>query len=670
VHSFGGGTGFSQDFQEGPASQYVPKDLLTVASPHFAGLEPGSRSLVQMNSTQKESSELGFDEPFPSEGGGTPFDGGGQLHFRGMRQTFPKQAHWDSGFSLSDANVSDAARKKSTTFVDASTSAYVENLLLRSSLRSTRSESIVRGEGDVQGFLQSAAQDSSLVQPMPQWADSIGAVGQRVIEGISAASRIVADQVKDIPIQWDDRKSRAGEKIHSAVQLALSRVSIGREKAKAKLLDVSAPLRQQMMDSLRSMIRRGIVEDPDMWSWVRVGFEAAVDHIWRDLEKEIEQNIEAALLKQHTANFEQGPSGGFVCIVYCKLRASVLHHYLPHDRSFFGKLKDIFYIFLTAVILLPVSFVRVAFFALLLVMLLHPGPPDECQLVNFIIYFKGTQFLNAGLFMMARGCMAYFTCYSLHKETVLECIDTGGPGTSGDVLPSLVDYLGCAVLVWVAFNGLRRSEKHAAPRYVGRRKRKQKQEKRQQVRFTLHSPESALDKNGGDVSNGEEGLCSAADNMCTDAEISSSTSRGGRLARLLHYDIACFLLSIVWLVLWTVFTCRDDFQQFGSILHVMRTSQFKQNLYWCKVFYGLLSLPFLPFIIPFFCKLLTHCEWTGYNEQGACVAYQLPLIGDIRASRTLDLDVIKDGVNYAMDCTTNALRKSRSRLTMHSEAGE
>jgi hypothetical protein len=102
----------------------------------------------------------------------------------------------------------------------------------------------------------------------------------------------------------------------------------------------------------------------------------------------------------------------------------------------------------------------------------------------------------------------------------------------------------------------------------------------------------------------------------------------------------------------------------------MRTSQFKQNLYWCKVFYGLLSLPFLPFIIPFFCKLLTHCEWTGYNEQGACVAYQLPLIGDIRASRTLDLDVIKDGVNYAMDCTTNALRKSRSRLTMHSGAGE
>merc|ERR1712061_871891 len=101
-------------------------------------------------------------------------------------------------------------------------------------------------------------------------------------------------------------------------------------------------------------------------------------------------------------------------------------------------------------------------------MLLWPGPPDEFQLVNYILLFKGTQFLNAGVLSMAKGAMQYFMCFTLHKEDVLGCIVTNGPGGRENVILGLADYLGSCVLVWIAFWELRYSVKYVRPRYLGR----------------------------------------------------------------------------------------------------------------------------------------------------------------------------------------------------------
>ena len=155
---------------------------------------------------------------------------------------------------------------------------------------------------------------------------------------------------------------------------------------------------------------------------------------------------------------------------YCGLRAFVLHHYLPHDRTIFGKLKDPVYLLLTAVTLLPVHLLRVAFFSAILLMIVVPGPPDEFQLVSFILNFKGTQFLNAGLLMMARGALEYFACFSFHKDRILQCVADSGPGAEGSLFLGVMDYLGSCLLVWVAFWALPHSKKYVVKK-VGRLER-------------------------------------------------------------------------------------------------------------------------------------------------------------------------------------------------------
>merc|ERR1711920_1046805 len=96
------------------------------------------------------------------------------------------------------------------------------------------------------------------------------------------------------------------------------------------------------------------------------------------------------------------------------------------------------------------------------------------------------------------------------------------------------------------------------------------------------------------------------------------------------YDMKCFAMSLAVLAVvasWTRYvdaTSPATSESFDLFTWVHKSAQFRENLFWCKVLYGFSSLPFLPFMIPVFCKVLTRCEYTGYNENGACVEFQLP----------------------------------------------
>ena len=47
--------------------------------------------------------------------------------------------------------------------------------------------------------------------------------------------------------------------------------------------------------------------------------------------------------------------------------------------------------------------------------------------------------------------------------------------------------------------------------------------------------------------------------------------------------------------------------------------QYRAVLYWTRVVYGLLSLPFVVFTLPFMFQALTHSRPTGYDGRGRCV---------------------------------------------------
>mmetsp|Transcript_66112 Transcript_66112/g.187760 ORF Transcript_66112/g.187760 Transcript_66112/m.187760 type:complete len:256 (+) Transcript_66112:178-945(+) len=247
---------------------------------------------------------------------------------------------------------------------------------------------------------------------------------------------------------------------------------------------------------------------------------------------------------------------------------------------------------------MPVPFVRVIFFLIILAMLVYPGPPDEFQLINYILLFKGTQFLNAGLFSMSRGAMQYFLCFSMHKEDLLGCVRSTGPGAKEALWPGIFDYFGSCLLVWIAFSVLPYSKKYVRRTYMGR---------------------NAI------LSEEDEFMEDEAETVrCCCFSWRSVRTTGGRLRHLLRYDVKCFLFSLLILFLVTAWTASLDDTTEGLLEWIRESPQFKEDFFWCKVLYGMLSLPFLPFMIPIFCQVLTHCEFTGYNERGACVEFSYP----------------------------------------------
>mmetsp|Transcript_51060 Transcript_51060/g.163412 ORF Transcript_51060/g.163412 Transcript_51060/m.163412 type:complete len:939 (-) Transcript_51060:118-2934(-) len=360
---------------------------------------------------------------------------------------------------------------------------------------------------------------------------------------------------------------------------ALEGIALDREKAKADLLKVTTPMRRRLLASLGDVIKGGMLADPDMWPGIRSGAKAALDRMWADIEHELERNLHLTILQQQADADAAGPSGSMVCNIWLRFRAFLMHHYLPHNRYIFGKLKDPVYLLIYIATLIPIHGVRVAVFSMILLMIIFPGPPDEYQLINYILLFKGMQFLTSGLIAMAMGALKYFRCYSLHKDSLLQCIDTTGPGAS-DSLGQLADYLGSITLVWIAFSLLPSSKRctHEAP---------------------LIPTVASLDEEGA----------------------------GGRLRHLLFYDMKCFAASFMLLGLLTGVTCADHFWGGNSTQSLFADPQFCANVFWCCVLYSILSLPFASFAIPGWQAVLTHSDPTGYNRFGACVAFGLSPAG-------------------------------------------
>lgn len=373
--------------------------------------------------------------------------------------------------------------------------------------------------------------------------------------------------------------------------------------AKEQLLEVSAPMRKRMLENIGEFVKGAAMRDPDMWYWVRPVVKSAVGGIWDDIEVEIENNVEAALTDERThhdlhaaAQATPGPefhsrllrrTGAW----YLKFRAWFLYHYLPYNKTFFGKMKDPIFNVVVAFTMLPLFGVRFFFFSALLFMLLIPGPADEYQLVNFILHFKGTMFFTSGVIMLFIGAMQYNRCYLLYSEDIRGCIQSAGPGATEWLCTLVVDYLGSISLVWIAWLVLPCSRKF--PSHV---ESMRGWSRREEERSTY---------------------CCCLEGVIT---------RGGRLAGLLSYDVICFWLSLM--IMASIYWATNDPADWDWSAESISTrwARAKAVTYWCQVLYALFSLPFALFVVPVFSWLLTHSTFTGYNQHGALVEFAFPVV--------------------------------------------
>lgn len=191
-----------------------------------------------------------------------------------------------------------------------------------------------------------------------------------------------------------------------------------------------------------------------------------------------------------------------MCCTPSWFRAKLLYNYLPFDFSIFGQIKSPLFLLLTLLSITPMFGIRVAFFTIILICIVAGRPPDEYQLVTFILMFKGAQFLSSGVLMACVAAVKYYMCV---KADGHHTCDTEGPGVSQDLVTSSVDFFGSCFLVWIAFLLLPCSRSFGGTRDL------------------VEDPESAAVGSG----------------CCEDYD----KKRGGRLTGLLGYDLCCFLLS-------------------------------------------------------------------------------------------------------------------------------
>jgi len=288
-----------------------------------------------------------------------------------------------------------------------------------------------------------------------------------------------------------------------------------------------------------------------------------------------------SLLKQQENDFVPGPTGdGLIIRAWYRVRAFVLHHYLPHNRSIFGKVQDPVYSTLFLLTMLPVPGLRMLIFSCVLAMLSFPGPSDEHQLLNYVVLFKTTQFLSSGFALLGVGSFAYFICYTVRKDDVAGCADQ--LLHSNPLWLELVDYLGNVFLPWCALVKLQWSRKYGKRR-LARRKKKQAE---------------------GDGAPEE------------DAAPVVVQETGGSLSGMFKYDMVCFSLSMC------VLSALSSYPRVVAF----DSPELLANLLWCEIFYSVCMFPFVVIKVPLLFSVITHCDPTGYNKLGACVPWAIPQI--------------------------------------------
>jgi hypothetical protein len=357
-----------------------------------------------------------------------------------------------------------------------------------------------------------------------------------------------------------------------------------KKAAKIALLNMSKPARMQALLGVREVLKTQAVADPDMWTCCSRRLTDGIDVFWDDLMvyiETIESDSKDAIREKTITDLDTLTNLGDkpICFSPRWWRALILYHYLPFDLSIFGQFKDGLFWILTILSCVTTYGVRVAFFSVLLIFMLTGCPADEYQLVQYILAFKGTQFISSGICMAVYAAVQYYLCVNPGQE---HTCDKTGPGVTTGNTSSAIDFFGCCILVWIVFFLLPSSIRSAGLREIA------------------EDPEATDDKK----------LC-----CCR-----WHPGRGGRITGLLGYDFSCFCASLALLAGLAYMTANEQDIPYKEVVH---TWEFKTAIFWARIFYSILAFPFIVFMIPGINSILTHTTATGYNRQGVCVPYML-----------------------------------------------
>jgi len=375
-----------------------------------------------------------------------------------------------------------------------------------------------------------------------------------------------------------------------------------KKEGMTQLFDMAAGPQKKMLFALREVVKDGAVADPYMGEWIKTRIKDTIDLFWVDLEKYLDMardDLRDQKTGKMTAKMELLEGAGadekmMTCCLYW-WRSKVLYAWWPFDISIFGQARDPLFWILTILSCLTGFGIRIITCSIILLFIVLGRPADEYQITQFILTFKGLQFISSGVVLGIIAAVKYYMC--VYPDGTHTC-NVDGPGATQDVWQGIVDWLGSSLLVWVAFAFLPCSDRTAGLREIG-----------------TEDAEALAREDNDAVST--KGCC---------GQNKWDRGRGGRLRGLMTYDLVCFLLSSAFLcfLMW-----RDMVRANRANLDLNGIGQEADSpeghvaLFWARMLYSFMALPFTFFKIPGIFDILTHTVPTGYNRHGKCVPYML-----------------------------------------------
>lgn len=328
------------------------------------------------------------------------------------------------------------------------------------------------------------------------------------------------------------------------------------------------------------------IKDPYMPDCVFGMMSAVVDAWWPDVKNEAKAMILSAVRTTDELYHGEPP-----CCKYSPL--ALMRYWLqPYDRNIWRKIRNPFWWTFVILSIVPKYGIAAMSFTFLF-LLIDRG--DEFQLQEFILNFKGVQFISLGLASICVGAAQYFFCTTMDPQVC----DEWAPRE--EVFTVLL-FVWQVILVWIAFLFQSCSKSKGGDFYHIQNLEGVSEEDLSLEHALVH-----------------ENLLVA--NAVADEESTITARR--RMRNLLIYDF-CVFIACLGATFWLAFHFMNDP---SASIHRHDDGWSKDNwkfasgLYWIKVTYGMMSFPFILLKIPGLSTIISHARPTGYNPYGNCVRY-------------------------------------------------
>mgnify|MGYP003684470429 CR=1 FL=1 len=157
----------------------------------------------------------------------------------------------------------------------------------------------------------------------------------------------------------------------------------------------------KVLDAARKAVTADAL-DPDMPRPLRSAVTFVLGAVFADVEVEVREHVLGLLHGRAPPAPPPPPRRNPLARALHGLRAAILYTAKPYDLSVWRQLRSPGFWLLKAVSVFPLYGVQPAYF-ILTFLLIDKG--DECQLVDFILTFKSSQFFSIGLIAMALGAL-------------------------------------------------------------------------------------------------------------------------------------------------------------------------------------------------------------------------------------------------------------------------